>query len=123
MSGKLVALILFVTGVVNALPLMGMISGARLQLLYGVAIDDPNLLILMRHRAVLFGLLGGFIIASVFVPGWRTLAIGAALVSMLAFIALAYAQGGFNPAIRNVVVIDAVLCLALIPAAVLHGRA
>ena len=122
MSGKLVALILFVTGVVNALPLMGVISGARLQSLYGVAIDDPNLLILMRHRAVLFGLLGGFIIASVFVPGWRTLAIGAALVSMLAFIALAYAQGGFNPAIRKVVVIDAVLCLALILAAVLHGR-
>lgn len=123
MSGKLVALILLVTGVVNALPLMGVISGARLQSLYGVTLDDPNLLILMRHRAVLFGLLGGFIIASVFVPGWRPLAIGTALVSMLTFIALACAQGGFNPAIRKVVVIDAVLCLALIPAAVLHGRA
>lgn len=123
MSSKIVTLVLLVTGVINALPLMGVISGARLQSLYGVAIDDPNLLILMRHRAVLFGLLGGFILASVFVPGWRMVAIFAALVSMLTFIALAYAQGGFNPAIRKVVMIDLMLSVALIPALALELRA
>lgn len=123
MSGKLVALLLLVTGVLNALPLMGVISGAKLQSLYGIAIEDPNLLILMRHRAVLFGLLGGFIIASVFIPGWRMAAIVAALISMLSFIALAYAQGDFNPAIRKVVMIDLVLSVALIPALVLTLKA
>ena len=43
-----------------------------------------------------------------------------ALISMLAFIALAYAQGGFNPAIRKLVIVDGVLTLALIPALVLQ---
>ncbi|MEK6806673.1 MAG: phosphopantetheine adenylyltransferase [Pseudomonadota bacterium] len=123
MSSKFVALILLVVGVANLVPVVGVLSGAKLQQLYGMTIDAPNLLILMRHRAVLFGLLGGFILASVFVPGWRMAAIFAALVSMLTFIALAYAQDGFNPAIRKVVMIDLVLSVALIPALVLELRA
>jgi hypothetical protein len=119
-SGKIVALILLVTGALNALPLIGAVSGAKLQGLYGIAFEDANLLILMRHRAVLFGLLGGFIIAAAFVPGWRTAAIVAALISMLSFIALAVLQGGFNDSLRKVVMIDVVLSVALIPALVLE---
>ncbi len=101
---------------------MGVISGARLESLYGVATDDPNLLILLRHRAVLFGLLGGFVLASAFVPAWRTAAILAVGVSMLSFVALALAQGGFNPALRKVVMIDIVLSVALLPALALHWK-
>lgn len=120
MANKMVTLILLVIGAVNTLPLVGVISGARLQSLYGMAFDDPNFLILMRHRAILFGLLGGFILASGFIPGWRMAAMAAAMVSMLSFVVLAYAQGDFNPAIRKVVMIDIVLSAALLPAMVLH---
>jgi hypothetical protein len=45
-------------GVVNLLPAIGAFSAERLQSLYGVVIDDPNLGILMRHRAVLFAIVG-----------------------------------------------------------------
>lgn len=120
MSVYFIAAVLLVTGMANALPLVGVISGAKLQSLYGMAFDDPNLLILLRHRAVLFGLLGGFIMASAFIPSWRTAAMIAAMVSMLSFVALAYAQGEFNPAIRKVVMIDIALSVALLPTMVLH---
>lgn len=120
MIGKTVAVVLLLVGLVNGFPLVGVLSGAKLQALYGVPIEDPNLLILLRHRAVLFGLLGGFIIAAAFIPAWREAAMVVALVSMLSFIALAYAQGSFNPAIRKLVMVDVVLSLALITAFVLQ---
>jgi hypothetical protein len=51
---------LTVVGIIHQLPLTGVLSVSRLQVLYGVTITDPNLEILMRHRAVLFGILGAF---------------------------------------------------------------
>jgi len=53
-------------GVINFLPVMGVFSGARIESLYGVELSDPTLEVLLRHRAVLFGLLGGFMIVAAF---------------------------------------------------------
>jgi hypothetical protein len=55
---------LLIVGIIHLLPLSGVLSAHRLQILYGIVIEDPNLEILMRHRAVLFGLLGAFLIAA-----------------------------------------------------------
>ena len=38
---------------------------------FGIALDEPNLQILMRHRAVLFGLLGALLVAAAFIPALR----------------------------------------------------
>jgi hypothetical protein len=43
---------------INFLPVTGALSGKRIQALYGVAVEDSNSEILMRHRAVLFGIVG-----------------------------------------------------------------
>ena len=53
---------LTVVGIIHLLPLSGVLGVARLQALYDVTITDPNLEIVMRHRAVLFGILGAFLI-------------------------------------------------------------
>jgi hypothetical protein len=59
-----VSLALLVVGVIHLLPLSGVAGSERLAALYGLSFDDPNLAILMRHRAVLFGLLGAFMVAA-----------------------------------------------------------
>lgn len=111
----LVAALLLVAGLIHLLPLPGVLGVAQLERLYGVAIDGPDLEILLRHRAVMFGLLGTLLVAAAFRPEWRALAIAAGLVSVVAFLAIALAVGGYGAAIHRVVVADvvAIACLVL----------
>lgn len=57
----LVSAMLVVVAVIHLLPLSGVLGSERLAALYGLSFNEPNLAILMRHRAVLFGLLGLFL--------------------------------------------------------------
>jgi hypothetical protein len=115
----LVSLLLIFAAVVNLLPMLGVLGTARLEALYGIVVQDPNLAILMRHRAVLFGIVGGLLALAAFYAPARPLAIPAGLVSMLAFVAIAGSVGDYNPLLRRVVIADVVASLALVAAAVL----
>lgn len=106
--------ILLVVGVINFLPILGITSSASLERLYGITIAGPDAEILLRHRAVLFGLLGALLIASAFRPKLQTIAVIAGLVSMLSFILIAISVGDYGDPIRNVVVIDVVALIALL---------
>ncbi len=107
----------------NLLPVVGVLSAARLESLYGVAIGDPNLLVLMRHRAVLFAIVGALLVAAAFRPAWRAAALAAGWASMLSFVALAWLVGDLNAELRRVAVVDVVLSAALGCAAALDARA
>ena len=48
---------LVVVGLTHLLPLSGVLGAASLANLYGLQFNEANLEILMRYRAVLFGLL------------------------------------------------------------------
>ena len=74
----------------------------------------PDLVILMRHRAVLFGIVGGLLIASAFHVPLRPVALGAGLVSMLSFAVIAHLVGGYNAALGRLVVIDLVASVLLV---------
>ena len=58
--------VLLLVALIHALPLLGVVSAARVSSLYGIAVQDSNLEILMRHRAVLFGLLAAFLAYAAF---------------------------------------------------------
>ena len=76
MNGQmLISAVLVLVGVVHLLPLIGVLGAARLEQLYQVRIDDPNLLLLMRHRALMFGLLGALLLSSSIRPQWQGLAL------------------------------------------------
>ena len=107
---------LVVAALVNLAPIVGVISTKTLVALYGVNLESPDLVILMRHRAILFGLVGSFILLSVFRPALRPLAITAALASMLSFIALALLVGDYSQKIANLIAGDLVASVILIAA-------
>jgi hypothetical protein len=111
----LAALMLLLVAFVHLPPLVGVLGPARLQALYGVPVDGPDLAILMRHRAVLFGLLGLYQVWAVFHPEHRTAAFVAGIASLAAFLALAYSTPGRNAKLARVAAIDGVaLVLAVI---------
>lgn len=107
----LVSAMLVVVAVIHLLPLSGVLGGERLAALYGLSFNEPSLSILMRHRAVIFGLLGLFLFFAAFQPAWQTVAFIAGLVSVVSFLWLAWSVGGYNAHVARVVMAD-VLALA-----------
>jgi len=100
--------LLIVVGLINFAPVIGLLSADRLTRLYGVAVADPNMQILLQHRALLFGLVGGVIIASAFLPYLRPTAFILGFISMIGFILIAWQAGEFNALLKKVVIADAV---------------
>jgi len=115
MIEKIISFLLIVAGIILLLPVIGVIGAERLAIMYGISFQEPNLLILMRHRAVLFGLLGTFIIYAAFRPSIQPLALLAGFIGAGSFIVLAKAVGAYNATISKVVLADivAVVCLVV----------
>lgn len=102
-----------VVGIINVLPAMGVLGAAQLESLYGREIPDPDLLLLLQHRAVLFGLLGGMLIAAAARPALRGIATLAGTVSMASFCLLALPLAAHGPGLQRVFWMD-VAALALL---------
>ena len=119
---KIVAMLFVIVGVINLLPLIGVVSGAQVARLYDITIDDQNLKILMRHRALLFGIVGALTIYAAFAPAIRGVAAAAAFVSMVGFIVIAWNEKGYNEALNKIVIADCVGVALLTAAVVLSIR-
>lgn len=113
---------LLIVALIHVLPLVGVISAARVGSLYGIAVQEPNLEILLRHRAVLFGLLAGFLAYAAFQRPLHGLALAAGWVSVLAFLLLAWSVGGYNAALAVVVKADLLAAGVLAVATLAHLR-
>jgi hypothetical protein len=111
----LVSLLYVLVGLVNFAPVVGVFSASRLENLYGLVLSDPNLIVLMRHRAMLFGIVGVLLFFAAVSPPARPVALFAGFVSMLSFIVLVWTMDESNPALTRVMWIDvgASLLLAL----------
>ncbi len=112
---------LLLVALIHALPLIGVVGAGKLEALYGVSVRDANLELLLRHRAVLFGLLAAFLAYAAFDPSLHRVALIAAMVSVVSFLILAWQIGSYNAAISRVVLADLVALAALIIAAVVHA--
>jgi hypothetical protein len=117
----LISATLLVAGFIHLLPLIGVVGVERLSALYGIPVSDPNLQILMRHRAVLFGLLGAFLCFAAFTPALQWLGFIAGFVSVISFLWLAWSVGGYNPLLARVVTADWIALASLIIGALARG--
>lgn len=111
------AAFLLIAGAIHVLPVSGVLGPAQLTSLYAIEFADANAVVLMRHRAVLFALLGVTLVVAAFVPRWRWPAIVAGLVSTLSFLLIAGSANELNESLARVVVADWIAAASLLMAA------
>jgi hypothetical protein len=122
LEGLITALMLVVAAI-HLVPLIGFFGSKRLSTLYGIDSDAPDLQILMRHRAVLFGLLGAFIAYAALDHAHLPAAFVAAAISLSSFFYLSLTVRGYGPPIRKIVLGDLIAMVALFAAIALFGVA
>ncbi len=118
----IVPVLLVLVGLVNFLPVIGLAGAERLDSLYGFGTLDGDLLTLMQHRALLFGILGAFIICSAFMRHLQPAAMWMAFTSMVGFMLLVWLAGAPGAALKNVALVDAFACGLLLIAFLLRRR-
>lgn len=116
MNERMISASLLIVAVIHLLPLSGVFGVDRLSALYDIEIDDPNVEILMRHRAVLFAILGAFIGIAAFKEQLQVAAFILAFISIASFLFLAISIGEYNAAIRRVVSADVIAAILLLVA-------
>lgn len=117
---RIVPLTLLLVALLHALPLAGVLGAARLQALYGVDASDLSLELLLRHRAVLFGLLAVALAGAAWRPAWRGAGLVAGIVSVASFLLLAWLAGPLAPALSTVVKLDLAALALLLLAGAIH---
>lgn len=106
----IVLLALAAAAIIHLLPAAGILGPATLERLYGLPVDTPELALLLRHRAVLFLLLGLGLLGAFRWTAWRLPMLVAALLSMGSFMALAGTPGDtLTPALVRVWWVDALV--------------
>ncbi|MCC6744806.1 MAG: phosphopantetheine adenylyltransferase [Acidobacteria bacterium] len=126
MRNWFVGAVLAIAGVIHVIPLVGVAGAGSLERLYGVTIVDPNLELLMRHRAILLGMLGAVFLVAALRASWRPAVVVVALVSTASFVLLGWMVAGRNADVDRVVLVDLVVAALLAGASVVQfwpGRA
>ncbi|MFK7964322.1 MAG: phosphopantetheine adenylyltransferase [Burkholderiaceae bacterium] len=114
MLDRVITVSLIVVALIHILPVAGFLSVDRIAALYEIEIEEPNLEILMRHRAIMFGMLSAFLFYAAFNPSLQPIAFAMTFISVLAFLYLAVTVGPYNAAIKRVVIADVVALIVLV---------
>lgn len=115
-----VSVLLVIVGLINAAPGFAAVLPGALGRAYGVDIADPNVAMLLRHRAVLLFIVGMALIVAGFVDQLRVAATIGGAVSMVSYVVVVLA-GGANQQLRRVAYVDVVAMILLASAAVILG--
>ena len=103
----IVRICLFLSGLINFIPSILAFLPGKISRSYGIEILSANHELLLRHRAVLFGIVGGIMIFSALSKKYYSLSFVIGFVSMLSFIILyKIISGEINPELRKVFNID-----------------
>lgn len=116
-----IRVVLAVSAVVHLAALVGVVGEARLERLYGVVVADGDLTLLLRHRAVLLGVVGALFGLGAIDPSMTGAALVLGLTSTVSFVVLHHAATSpGSAAVRRVAQVDVVLSVALAVALSAH---
>jgi len=110
----IISISLMIVAIIHILPLFGAQGNNALNKMYGLVIEESNISILMRHRAILFGIVAMILIYAIFFPMYRPMAILIGFVSVISFLILAWSVGGINDPLKRVVIADLIALISLI---------
>ena len=111
---KIISLIMVIVGLINFFPIVGVFSATSVQNLYHIGVQSQDVAILLRHRAVLFGIVGGFMIIAAFRPDLQPSAFTMGFISMIGFLLITLMEGNPNAGIHKVFMIDLFATIGLI---------
>lgn len=113
-----VRVVLIVAAMVHLLPAVAILGPSALTRLYGVRVSDRDTALLLRHRAALFAIVRGLMVAGVVAPPLTTTALVVGMVSTSSYLLLYWQESVTSAALKRVAWIDvpvaAGLTLALI---------
>ena len=108
-------LTLFAAGLINLLPSVLVFLPDRISKSYGVEMPSASYELLLRHRAVLFGIIGGLMIASAISKKYYAVATIAGMASMASFIVLYFWIGkDISAELKRVMLIDVLATVLLL---------
>lgn len=119
MKAKVVSGLLLLVGVLNLTPAIVFFDLSRTESLYGIHIANDDAGIIVRHRAVLLGLLGAAMIFAAFKREFVVPAITAAFLGKLAFLYLIWTTVN-TIELDRVAIFDIAAIVVLLIALVLH---
>lgn len=123
MKRWIVSGLLIAVGLLNVAPAFVFFAPQRSEALYGIALTDANMAVVMRHRAIMLGLLGAAMIYAAFRRDVVVPVVVAALVGKAAFLLLVYSIAGTGAELKSVAMFDlvAVACLGAVLGVHLYG--
>ena len=104
---------LFITGTVNFLPAILAFFPEKISNAYGIEIPNADLELLLRHRAILFGIVGGLMIYSSVSKKYYSVSVTVGLISMISFIILYFLMNGISTDLGKIMKIDLAAVLLL----------
>jgi hypothetical protein len=106
---------LFIAGLINLLPSMLAFLPDKIAKSYGIEMPNPSNELLLRHRAILFGIIGGLLIFSAITKKYYEVSTIAGLISMTSFILLYFLiDKGVSPELKKVMIIDIIATVILL---------
>lgn len=114
-------LTLLIAGIINAVPVLIAFLPSKITDSYGIIIPDANFELVLRHRAVLLGIIGGLLIYSAITKKHYDLTTLTGIISMASFLLLYFViDGEINESLAVVMKIDVFAILLLLVGYTLH---
>lgn len=100
-------ILLFIAGIINLLPSVLAFLPSKISKSYGIEVSNVNYELLLRHRAVLFAIVGGLLIYAAVTRKYVELSVLIGFISMASFILLYFLVGKeVNAELTKVMKID-----------------